>query len=334
MTVKLLIYLLMPDILTLLNGLICLWSVVGLRNGVLKLCASNRCTSVVNDIAWMGTGSIITVGTRHIKTWRPELHHPTPSSSPTKSRFRQDARAGSLPPSPAPKGLPGRNALLGPLLDANFTTIRAISDLVAIVGTDSGDVCQLSSTTGSHRLEKLFNAGEPVKSITVDVKDQIWVACQSGSLWTAALAHLSIDGDGSLWRRCKGKLHNNIVVVASFSDTLLAIDSQRTISFYETTDTERDPVLGSLRSTTLCHSAAVLGVCLLSGVSDDIAFMTYDSTGFVIFWGSSGQYRKSHRVVLNSPQSTNETDPNELRVCLSSSTMDFFAAGDTHGFIR
>ena len=314
------------------DGLIILWS-IGLRNGGFKLYASNRCTSIVNDIAWMGATSVITVGTRHIKTWRVEL--PPPSSSPTKSRFRQDARAGSLPPSsPAPKGLPGRNALLGPLLDANFTAIIAISDLVGIVGTDGGDVCLLSATAGSHKLEKLFNASEPIKSITVDVKHHIWVACQSGSLWTATLAHLTSDDDRSSWGCCEGKLHDNIVVVASLLDTLLAIDSQRTIRFYSTNGNERTPTLGSLRSTIICHSAAVVGICLLSDEPGDTAFMTYDSTGFVIFWGPSGQYRQSGKIVLDRPPSMNETDPSELRVCRSSSIQEFFAAGDTHGFLR
>ena len=168
----------------------------------------------------------------------------------------------------------------------------------------------------------------------MDVPSHIWVACQSGSLWTAALAHLTDDDYRSPWRCCEGKLHNNTVVVASLLDTLLAIDSQRTIRFYNITANERTPTLGSPKSTIICHSAAVVGICLFPEESGDIAFMTYDSTGLAIFWGPFGQYKKSGKMVLDSPPSMNETDPNELRVCRSSSILEFFAAGDTHGFLR
>ena len=54
------------------DGSIILWS-IGLRNGVLKLYASNRCTSIINDIAWMGSTSVITVGTRYKSLVYPAL---------------------------------------------------------------------------------------------------------------------------------------------------------------------------------------------------------------------------------------------------------------------
>ena len=313
------------------DGFVCLWS-AGLRSGSLRLHASSKCTSVINDIAWTGNTNIVTVGIRHIKVWRPEAPSSSTSSSPTKLKLRQDGRAGSLPSSPAPKGLSGRNALLGPLLEASFTTVQPISECNTIVGSDKGDICLLTITAGSHKLEKMFSTGESIRSLTLFGDEYFGVICQSGVFWVATCADLSDYRGDNPWKQSELKLDHNVVVVASLHNSLLAVDSQGTTYLYEINNSNQ--MLGNLRSKIPSHSAAIVGLSIIRDPAEEMAFITYDSVGYVMFWTSSGEYRKSGHVAIDHLQPTNETDSNELKVFQSFSGATCFAAGDKYGYLR
>src|SRR5271169_665927 len=64
------------------DGFLYVWS-INTRTGAARLHSSNKCTSFIRGMVWMG-GSIITVGTRHVKVWRVE---DGVTSSPSKQKF-------------------------------------------------------------------------------------------------------------------------------------------------------------------------------------------------------------------------------------------------------
>ena len=68
--------------------------------------------------------SVVSVGLRHVKVWRIEQ---TERASPTKGRIDAIIGHDVSPSSPVPKALSGRNCLLGPLMEANFTSVVGVS---------------------------------------------------------------------------------------------------------------------------------------------------------------------------------------------------------------
>ncbi|KAI9844000.1 MAG: hypothetical protein M1838_002380, partial [Thelocarpon superellum] len=149
------------------------------RTGTAKLHASNKCTSFVHALVWMGRHTLVTAGTRHAKVWRVE---DTRSTSPAKSRLLD----GSLTPSaasPAPKSLAGRNCLLGPLLEATFTCAVGIGDNQAIACTQKGVICWIDDRDSTQRLSKVGHAGFPVTCIALDGDSQrVWLGGREGQL--------------------------------------------------------------------------------------------------------------------------------------------------------
>ena len=304
------------------DGFICLW----FRGATsLKLLASNRCTSVVNDVAWVGSSSIITAGVRHVKIWHSELH---PQSSPTKSKFRQDGIVGS----PASRGLQGRNALLGSLLEATFTVVKAISNQAAVLGSERGDIALVTTGTGTCKLQALFSMNEPVRSLTSDWNGDYLLACsESGKIWTAEIDQLSSSSRSNLWKCNDSSLNYGPVAIASLKQCLVVIDGMRTILFYGLHNDGNGPTLGPAQRETACHATPVAGIVAIRDTESELAFLSYDIEGRLIFWGSRGEYRKSCKITM---QQDHGYESNELRVIYFSQHADLFVTGDKYGFLR
>lgn len=309
------------------DGFICLWS-LGARTGSLKLQASNKCIAVIHEVSWMGLYSFITVGIRHVKIWRPEKH---PPSSPTNSRAQQRAKSSSVPSSPAPTGLPGRNVLLASLQQASFTAVKAFSNCSAVIGSDKGDIALLTSTAGSHKLQKVFEAGAAVRCITLDrIERFLWVGCQSGTAWAIPIAQLAFEASHDPWKPFEIRLGYAPVGLAIFDNSLLAMDPRRAFHFYSLTANSGTPTLGPIRAEMFSHSAPVAGASFVRDTSGGNFFVTYDTTGSVMFWTVDGNHQGSGEVMIEQ----HGTDPNELRILRPSASGDAFLAGDKNGFLR
>lgn len=112
---------------TINDGFLFIWE-LDRKLGSTTLLASNKCTTLVKQMAWMGR-NLVTVGVRFIKVWRPD--EVTPSSGVDKDQAHGLSHPGFKP-------LAGRNTLLGDMIEVTFTAIVALSDDRAVICSDAG----------------------------------------------------------------------------------------------------------------------------------------------------------------------------------------------------
>lgn len=118
-------------------------------------------------------------GTRHVKIWRIHEHR---SISPSKQRLAADAKTQPSPASPSVSNpLPGRNCLLGSLVDSTFTCVVRSMDDRAIVCSEKGDICLIEENEGNQRLVKIEEAGFGITSIATDPESKyVWLGGLGG----------------------------------------------------------------------------------------------------------------------------------------------------------
>ena len=318
-----------------------LWT-INPKNGAAKLHSSNKCISHVHDVAWMGS-SIISVGTRHVKVWRPDQSAPP---SPSKTKYRLDSIEPTVPPSPGPRTLPGRNCILGPLIEASFTCVRAISETRAMICAERGAVCVLDDGDRTQKLYKVFNVDFGVRCLAVDRStEQLWVAGSGVDIRLFNFADLvqpeavlrqhrsasnSTDSTLSMTDASLGP-----VALGCISNHLVAMDGTRFIRIYNRAGEEVGWTENSLPVEVRSHRCAVLGVGLLPVPNpQDSELFTWSSDGTVIFWSKDGISKTSMEVPLEQPPFDEETELNELAVVRASYDGSFFAAGDKCGVMR
>ena len=315
------------------DGFVYMWA-INSKTGSARLHSSNKCMASVQDIAWMGD-SVISVGTRHVKVWR--LEQPA-LTSPSKTKFKLDPVEHGMPPSPGPKILPGRNCVLGPLLDLVFTCVVAISDTQAVLGTDKGDVCLLDDVNCTQSLSKIHRVNFSITSITVDQPStRLWLGGKEGNIQA-----LPIDGmarprdypesqrlpikpicveDSSSPKAC------SVVAMGYFQDRLITVDSSRTILIRGGFEQEDAISLDA-------HDSAVLGVSFLNRPNDQQStFFTWSASGSVKFWTLSGVCIATLMVPLRQLNLDVENGMNELKVVRAFSCGNCFLSGDKLGFL-
>lgn len=119
-------------------------------------------------------------GIRHVKIWRIQNSRPL---SPSKHRSAGESKAQAIPQSPnTTTPLPGRNCLLGSLVDSTFTCVARLMDDRAIVCSERGDVCLIEESEGNQRLVKVEEAGFGVTCIAVDAKNNVWLGGGGGKI--------------------------------------------------------------------------------------------------------------------------------------------------------
>ncbi|KAK1814357.1 hypothetical protein LTR12_011254 [Friedmanniomyces endolithicus] len=160
---------------TVNDGFLYVWQIDD-RTGAATLHASNKCTTFINGMAWMGT-SIVTVGLRFVKVWRPdedaglETRRADKTLSPTTPRLRAENRSsdyGNSILSPRHKVLAGKNSLLGEVLDCNFICALPVSATEMIVCAESGETCFLDNAGESPTLSHVATADWRICSAMLD----------------------------------------------------------------------------------------------------------------------------------------------------------------------
>ncbi|CCX06588.1 WD40-repeat-containing domain protein [Pyronema domesticum] len=322
------------------DGFIYVWSLnPGNKNGIVQLHASNKCTSFVRQIAWMGR-SLITVGTRHVKVWRTEDDvgdGRKPKRKWTLTRKKQKANIGG------PVVLHGRNALLGNMSDSTMSCVIGISEDKAIVCSERGDICLLEET--QMRFSKVADAGFGVHCIAVDAERKFaWVAGKDGSHSALVLANIvpptppaspssSRSSSPVLPSGCR---RADVVAMASMFGHLFTLDSDRCLKIINMTTVEGVPVPNSMVRELPAHKDACLGVRPLPpNHPSESAFFTWSAGGSVIFWSVDGTCMAEFQIELEQP-SEGEDDVlfNELKVVRVSKDGDFFVSGDKYGVLR
>ncbi|KAF2728591.1 WD40 repeat-like protein [Polyplosphaeria fusca] len=317
------------------DGFLYIWS-VNSRTGAATLLASNRCTSNVSRMAWLGN-SLITVGTRHVKVWRVD----DSSLTSRGSKPRQSDMSFNLP-NVQHKTLPGRNCLLETLLEANFTSVVAVAPSKAVVSSDKGDICIIDDTDGGQRFMKLADAGFSVTSMAVDLKGRLHLASSQGGLKTLNVSDMigALTPPPSPPPRVESpvvaltsdSLH--IEAVAPLFNYLVTVDSQHSIRLSKLCAAEDESVVGEVVQQMPAHGGPVLGVATLAQPNVCEAFFyTWSASGSVLFWNQDGVCKDSIQVTLEQVESA-DTDPNELKVALASVDSKHLITGDKYGVLR
>ena len=310
------------------DGYLYIWKINN-RNGAATLFASNKCTSNISQIAWMGK-SVVTVGTRHVKIWRVE------GSSSVSTPVKATTTAS---PACFHRILYGRNCLLNELIESIFAAVVAISPTKAIVCSESGDICLLDDSTGNQLFTKVGHVDFGVTAICRDVQDNVLVTGREGSIRSISCRRF-LDGQnvGHLERQLPEgaplSIPTALIALAPLDDHIVAVDASRFIKLIKppSEDTEALP---DVKLRLPAHGGPVLGVrpCATSD-RDDIAFFTWSAEGTILFWTQNGVCKRIVNVELEQADSADDGTINELRVVRSFSKGRKLITGDKYGVLR
>lgn len=305
------------------DGCLFIWK-IDPRTGSGRLFQQNRCTSHVNGMIWIGN-HLITYGTRHVRAWKvvDEANRP---ASPKK------APAGDANPQNAQKTLPGRNVLLGSLLDVSFTCGLALDESRALLGSDGGDVCLLDDSTGQMRLVRLAGLGAPATCCSRRGQLAL-IAGSNGQVAT-------FDIDALITSEAEELTPKDVTETQAFAAMGYARDQLVTVKFDRSIEVWKAEYLSghlaqedALQTKLPGYDEPLLGIQKLSTATG--AFLTWSASGRVLLWGSDGALRKNLRVHVDEVQTGNEMEPwNQLCVVRSDDHANILAAGDRVGMLR
>ncbi|KAG0638911.1 WD40-repeat-containing domain protein [Tuber brumale] len=324
---------------TMNDGFVYVWSLNGTRGSLVRLHSSNKCTSFVRQIAWMGK-SLVTVGTRHVKIWKTE--------DEVSPRFRKSRHGRSLirrqqkPVSPGPRVLHGRNVLLGAMSDSTMSCVVGISDDKALVCTEKGDICLLDES--GLRFSKVASAEFGVGCITVDAESKFaWVAGRHGNIRALVLKEIvpSTPPESPSSSRSSSPIlpygcrPAHVLAMASMLGHLFTLDSNHSLKIINMSTVDGVPVPNSMIRELPAHKDACLGVRLLpANHSSHGLFFTWSAGGAVLFWNLEGAQKGEFQVELEQPMESEDDAPNELKVVRVSDRGDIFVTGDKYGVLR
>ncbi|KAI9707864.1 MAG: hypothetical protein M1820_004470 [Bogoriella megaspora] len=315
------------------DGFLHIWR-IGPRGNV-SLHSSNKCTSTVRHMAWVGS-SLVTVGTRHVKVWR--LDGSLEDQSPKKPRASEFGSPVTLPS--ATKSLPGRNALLGDLLESIFTAVVPVTPTAAVICSDRGDVCILDIGNGQQSFRKALNAGFAIWAAAYN-GTSLAIAGDRGNLSVLRLSDIETSDEQSAGNSPPASPNSRnpndvafTAAIAGFGDQIILADSQRGIEVFEF-----PPPLRSLEMSSTIrlpgHGNPVLGVQSLHTSNPlGASFYTWSSDGWINFWDINGELKSSLDVPLNNAVHALHNFSNELRVVRAFSRITFLATGDKSGVLR
>ena len=307
------------------DGFLYIWR-IDPRTGAAKLSQQNRCTSFCKGMVWMGH-HLITFGVRHVKAWKVEES----SVSPVKPKFGSDP---SSTPQSQQKALPGRNVLLGSLIDSTFTCAAVVDDGRAILCTEAGDVCVLEDDGKQMKLQKALRLDFPISSITL--RDlTAYVGGKAGQFSTLNVT--SIVDFRSDCLISKTETSPGLVALGFLKDdNLVTIDTKHSInvwgpSYLPGTATEAPasiPIPG--------QGEPIVGVQLLSKPNPaDAAFMTWSASGKLIHWDLDGRAKSIMNLPIEKNSVASELDlENQVTVVESTKSGNLIVYADRLGVLR
>lgn len=308
---------------TVNDGFLLIWK-VDPRNGSARFLQQNRCTAQVNGMVWLGN-TLVTFGTRHMKAWKVDDMQ-RPISPPKKIPVRDIGAADTQ------RTLPGRNVVLGSLLEASFTCAQNLDETHALFCSDGGDVCLLDDTSGQTKLTRVAELGYPITCCTQRGPVAV-VGGKDGQLVTLGVdSILALSPD--LARGESGLA--GLTVVGVVQDQLVTIDPERSIDIWEADSLPTMSAQNLTRTRLAGQNDPILGIQPIASQEDDgPVFFTWSGAGKVLLWDLNGRLRKSFDVAVEDCSTGNDKEPlNQLCVVRADSHGRFFAAGDRVGMLR
>ncbi|KAK2136530.1 WD40-repeat-containing domain protein, partial [Fusarium oxysporum II5] len=309
------------------DGFLYIWK-VDPRTGAARLYKQNRCTSYVKDMVWMGN-SLITFGVRHVKMWKPD---DGPTISPTKQKFFSEQPA-STPPSQ--RTLPGRNILLGPLLEDTFTCAAVVKNSSLIICSETGGVCIMAEDDRQMKLQKVLGLDFSIS--TIAVKDNI--AYVGGRHGHFAVLDIEAVLDAQPPSACIKETTfcpTGQVALGFLANKLVTIDSQQSIDIWSSDHVPGKNTKAVASIPIPGHGQSVTGIQVLERPNDlNASFLTWTVSGNVSFWTLEGQVKASIDVPIGMTEPENELDPvNQLTCARATNDAKLLISADRMGVLR
>lgn len=315
------------------DGFILIYS-LNAKTGSAKLHSSNKCSNV-HHVSWMGH-SVVSIGIRHVKVWRTPV-------SPSK-RTELDNNGIGPPGSPAPKAFAGRSCLLGPLMDATFTSVAAISDCRAIICTAQGDICLLDDSDRTQRLDRIAQVDFGILCVIFDhAYGLVWIGGRAGttrSLHVETLIKPTIPMVPPIttppFSSTSSEKAPDTMAIGLVRGRVITVDSHRIIDIQGIADSGRASGFGCDSKRLPAHESAVLGVSSLLPKSrvDGPDFLTFSVRGTVLFWLLDGTCTGSMKIPLGQPTYLEDGDTNDLKIVIPLGPDEHLLSGDTEGVLR
>ena len=248
---------------------------------------------------------------------------------------------------PTPKTLPGRNCLLGTLINATFTAAVALSDEQALLCTSQGDVCLLDDTSRMQQLSIVAKVEFCIESVSIDRRQGlVYVAGERGIMRVVPLDELvepvpspytlalsppyDVASTANLVRK------SNTLAIGVIRDRVITIDSDRVVQIWAAQDVGVGAQSRSVIKRLPAHESAVLGVrsLLPKAKPDGSDFLTFSKRGTVMFWTLDGTCTGSIEIPLEQPNGVEDDVINELKVVTPFVTEDSLVSGDRTGIMR
>lgn len=286
------------------DGFIYIWK-IDPRTGQAKLFQQNRCTSSIKDMVWMGS-NLITLGVRHIKFWRID------ESSTSPTRNRNGELTGPSTPT-VQKSLPGRNVILGHMLDATFTC-AGVDGKWLIMCTEAGDICIMDDDDRQMKVLKVLNVGFSISTITM--RDNVaFLGGKMGDFATLdVLEVMAGRRDAFMTRACP---RNGLVVLGFLDKHLVTVDGRQTIDIWNHDYCPGQDTDATSHITMPGHGEAVIGVHRVQRPNKmDASFLTWSGSGQVIFWDMDGCVKASVQVPFDRTELDTYGDLSNQLVCV------------------
>ncbi|KAK5136015.1 hypothetical protein LTR08_004269 [Meristemomyces frigidus] len=327
---------------TVNDGFLYLWQISD-RTGGATLHASNKCTTVINCMTWMGS-SLITAGLRFVKVWRPdEDAGPEPrradsALSPLAPRHRADDRGsdyGNSILSPKHRVFAGKNSLLGDMLDANFVSVVPLSDTETVICAETGEVCLLNDVERAQILTCVGMADFPISSAVIDSDGSLRVVGGNGQVQRLALDALR-DTDMCSIKQQRKRAASTVKMLKDRQSTVIAMASLDSIlvelSPQDGIRVTNNAVGAMAISNQLpAHDDAVLGALPIScSTLASAAFLTFAGNGTIRVWNAEG----AAVAMLNVPIDASLDvygQSNEVKTVAPFADGSMIAAGDKYG---
>lgn len=315
---------------TVNDGFVYVWN-IDERTGAAILMASNKCTSVIRQIAWFGN-NLVTVGVRFIKVWRPlDL---------AVSLTENGDRRNSLP-SRGHKPLAGRNTILGDLLEATFTCVVSLSDDKAIVCTEGGDICILDDSEKNQRLTRVARVEFSIAAACLGPESHLIVTGVNGNIKSMNILELGnvflptlTDSGSSTPTKAPSRSSRHFVAIGFVGENIVTVDNRHGIQLRPLPSSDDADELEPALQNLPAHSDAVLGVRALAEPNElGAAFFTWSSSGTVIFWSSDCDAQATLQIPLDQSADMYNV-VNELRAVVSSVNASYAITGDRYGLLR
>ncbi|KAK3056322.1 hypothetical protein LTR09_002829 [Extremus antarcticus] len=325
---------------TVNDGYIYVWAIDD-RTGAASLHSSNKCTVLINRMIWVGQ-SLLTVGLRFVKCWRP-----TEDGAPDR-REPELANIAGTPRSKATdfgnsvlgsrhKVLLGKNSLLGDMIDANFVAVVAVSEDRAIVCADSGEICLLSDCHNSQTFTATAHAGFRITAAAVGTSGCLSVAGPGAKTKDFKLEGLSSPSNVKANRRQtmspNKSSYSDIlapIAVATIGDITVEMNSKRGIRLTRSSDAAENES-DILSRQLAAHNEPVLGVQKFSSSAlPSAAFFTSSSDGLIHIWADDGKHNTELLAPVESSSSMYDLT-NELKAAVALPDGMHIATGDKHG---